>query len=216
MLLSVFEHNANLIPWRESGARIELIPMDSNGDLDYEALQAELNKYRTQNCLKIVSMSAGSNLTGTLFDVDRISVMAHKSKFLACFDYAAICPYSDINMNGLTHHQVDSFAKLSVEDAELAYKDAIFLSPHKLVGGPGSSGVLLAKRDILKSWKPYRLGGGIVFFVNEFDHEFIADKQEREESGTPGIIQDIRAGLVFQLKEAVSTATIQRREARIN
>ena len=78
--------------------------------------------------------------------------------------------------------------KLSVEDAKLAYKDAVFISPHKLIGGPGSSGVLLAKSNILKSWRPHRLGGGIVFYVNEQDHEFIADKQEREESGTPGII----------------------------
>ena len=79
----------------------------------------------------------------------------------------------------------------------MAYKDAIFLSPHKLVGGPGSSGVLLAKKNVICSSKPHRTGGGIVFFVNEIDHEFISDTQEREESGTPGIIQDIRAGLVF-------------------
>jgi selenocysteine lyase/cysteine desulfurase len=98
----------------------------------------------------------------------------------------------------------------------LAYKDAIFLSPHKLLGGPGSSGILLAKRNILRSHKPQRLGGGIVFFVNEMDHEFVSDKQEREESGTPGIIQDIRAGLVFQLKEAVSCETILNREFEIN
>ena len=65
------------------------------------------------------------------------------------------------------------------------------------MGGPGCSGVLLAKRDALVSAKPYRVGGGVVFFVNELEHDYIADKQEREESGTPGIIQDIRCGLVF-------------------
>ena len=76
--------------------------------------------------------------------------------------------------------------------------------------------MLLAKKPILQSWRPQRLGGGIVFFVNELDHEFIADKQDREESGTPGIIQDIRAGLAFQLKEAVSCNTIIEKEEFIN
>ena len=103
-----------------------------------------------------------------------------------------------------------------MEDAKYAYKDAVFISPHKFVGGPGSSGILIAKRDCLKSWRPQRLGGGIVFFANEQDHEFIADKEEREESGTPGIIQDIRAGLVFQLKESVGVETIIKKEEFFN
>ena len=159
--------------------------------------------------MKVGSFIAGSNITGTIFDVDRIAVMCHKSGFLACFDYAATCPYVDINMNGASQHGYESFAKLSQDDQKLAYKDAIFLSPHKLVGGPGCSGVLLAKKDALASAKPHRVGGGVVFFVNELEHDFIADKQEREESGTPGIIQDIRCGLVFQLKESVGSETIE-------
>jgi selenocysteine lyase/cysteine desulfurase len=78
----VFEHNANLIPWRESGAKIEMIPMTEEGDLDYEELQKKLNEYRSYNSLKCCTMSAGSNLTGTLFDVDRIAMMSHKAGFL--------------------------------------------------------------------------------------------------------------------------------------
>ena len=111
--------------------------------------------------------------------------MCHKAGALAIFDYAATSPYVDINMTGFTD---DCFPKPSIEDQNLAYLDAIILSPHKLVGGPGSSGVLLAKKEVLTSSKPHRLGGGIVFFVNEMEHEFLSDKQEREESGTPGII----------------------------
>lgn len=83
----------------------------------------------------------------------------------------------------------------------MCYKDAIFISPHKFLGGPGSSGILLVKKNILHMKKPHRPGGGIVFFVNDLDHEFVNDAEAVEESGTPGIIQDIRAGLVFQLKE---------------
>lgn len=93
VFLSVYEHNANLIPWRETGATIVLIPMTAEGDFDYEFLQIKLTQYRELNTLKIGAFSAGSNITGTLFDVDRISVMLHKAGFLACFDYAATCPY---------------------------------------------------------------------------------------------------------------------------
>lgn len=107
--------------------------MTKNGDLDYDELQATLMENAHRNSLKVCSLSAGSNLTGTLFDVDRIAVMSHNAGFLSCFDYAATCPYVDINVNGLTH---SPFKSLSTEDAKLAYKDAIFLSPHKLVGGP--------------------------------------------------------------------------------
>ena len=160
---------------------------------------------------------SGSNVTGTLFDVDRIAVMCHKAGFLACFDYAATCPYIDINMNGPTKWfgYQDHFMKLSPEDQKLCYKDCIFLSPHKMVGGPGTTGILLAKEKILTFSKPYRLGGGIVFFVSETDHDFVSDKQEREESGTPGVIQDIRTGLVFQLKDAVSSKLIMDRDKAI-
>mmetsp|Transcript_2682 Transcript_2682/g.4518 ORF Transcript_2682/g.4518 Transcript_2682/m.4518 type:complete len:176 (-) Transcript_2682:2073-2600(-) len=175
--------------------------MTDSGDFDYLFLQRKLNQFRGLNALKVGSFSAGSNITGTVFDVDRIAVMCHKAGFLACFDCAATCPYMDINVNGVTKHGFPeghhSFVSTPPEDQKYVYKDAVFLSPHKLIGGPGSSGVLIAKRSIIKNSKPQRLGGGIVFFVNEVDHEFIADKQEREESGTPGIIQDIRAGLAF-------------------
>ena len=189
VILSVFEHNANLIPWRETGAEIILVPMTDRGDFDYEFLQRALHQHKATNALKVGSFSAGSNITGTVFDVDRIAVMCHKAGFLACFDYAATCPYQDINMNGITKHGFgDAFPSVSSDDQKYVYKDAVFLSPHKLVGGPGSSGVLLAKKNIIKNSKPMRLGGGIVFFVNELDHDFIPDKQEREESGTPGII----------------------------
>jgi len=190
--------------------------MTDTGDLDYDILQQKLNEYRNYNSLKVCAISAGSNLTGIMFDVDRISVMCHKADFVVCFDYAAVCPYTDINFNGITKHYQSSFMQIAEEDLKYAYKDAMFISPHKLVGGPGSSGLLIAKRDVMKSWRPQRLGGGIVFFVNGKDHEFIADKEEREESGTPGIIQDIRAGLVFQLKEAVGAKTIIQKEEEFN
>ena len=162
--------------------------MAENGDLDYAFLEKKLNAYRTYNSLKICSITSGSNITGILTDTDRIAVMAHKNGFLSFFDTAGMCPYAHINMNGISDHHQESFMKIPREDVPLAYKDAIFVSPHKLVGGPGSSGVLICKQSIMKSWKPDRLGGGIVFFVNEIDHEFTPNKEAREEGGTPGVI----------------------------
>ena len=110
VFLSIFEHNANLIPWRETGAEIVLIPMTSEGDFDYDYLQTKLHEYKDRDTLKVGAFIAGSNITGTLFDVDRIAVMCHKSTFLVCFDYAATCPYVDINMNGPSRHLIKEFA----------------------------------------------------------------------------------------------------------
>lgn len=78
--------------------------MTETGDFDYVFLQEKLAQYKNRNSLKVGSFIAGSNITGTMFDVDRLAVMCHKSGFLACFDYAATCPYNDINMNGVTYH----------------------------------------------------------------------------------------------------------------
>lgn len=98
---------------------------------------------------------------------------------------------------------------------DLCSKDAVFLAPHKLVGGPGSSGVLVATKTLLLDKIPDRIGGGPVFFVNEKDHDFVANIEELEEAGTPGIIQDIRTGLVFQLREQVGLDTIHMMEDKI-
>jgi selenocysteine lyase/cysteine desulfurase len=101
-------------------------------------------------------------------------------------------------MSGLSGRKAypdDTHDKL--QDAHLAYKDAIFLSPHKLVGGPGSSGILVAKKKIFANKRPQFFGGGMVMYVNEESHEFLADMEEVEEAGTPGILQDIRASLVY-------------------
>ena len=94
----------------------------------------------------------------------------------------------------------------------LDYKDAVFISPHKFIGGPGTPGVLVVRKDLLSNRIPSVPGGGTVTFVNSFEHHYLADPEHREEGGTPAIIESIRAGLVFQLKEAVGVAQIRSRE----
>jgi selenocysteine lyase/cysteine desulfurase len=103
-----------------------------------------------------------------LFDVDRISVICHKNNALAVFDYAAVAPYVEININGVTAEIRSKFAyALNESDHKLCYKDAVFISPHKFVGGPASSGILVAKKNLLFDKRPDRIGGGPIFFVNE-------------------------------------------------
>ena len=95
-----------------------------------------------------------------------------------------------------------------------AYKDAVFLSPHKFVGGPGTPGVLVVRRDLLRNRVPTVPGGGTVDYVNPYEHHYIADPAHREEGGTPAIVESIRAGLVFGLKQAVGTDVIRAHEER--
>ena len=88
-------------------------------------------------------------------------------------------------------------------DAALDYKDAIVVSPHKFIGGPGTPGVLVARRELFRNRVPTSPGGGTVAYVNPLEHVYLDDPEHREEGGTPAIIESIRAGLVFQLKERV-------------
>ena len=205
---SVMEHNSNLLPFRESGARIEFINLiQETGELDYEELKALLSKYRKYNGLKIGSFSAGSNITGVLNDVDYIAFLLHSNNALCLIDYAATAPYVDININGWTK----LYNRVSQENEHLWYKDAIFISPHKFVGGPDTPGLLVCKKNLLWNNKPIQVGGGIVFYVDKESHVYIRGIEEREESGTPSIIGVIRAGLTFQLKEAVTPSFLEQR-----
>ena len=141
--------------------------------------------------LKIGSFSAASNVTGIITDVDGVATVLHRHGALACWDYASAAPYLPIDMAG---------------------KDAVFLSPHKFVGGPGTPGVLVVKRSLLRNDVPSVPGGGTILYVTPRSHTYHPDPEVREEAGTPAIVESIRAGLVFALKEAVGTDEIRRRE----
>ena len=196
-----FEHHSNELPWRESVADVVVIREDPDGLVDLSHLADELARYRTRP-LKIGSFSAASNVTGIVTDVDAVSILLHQHGAYACWDYAAAGPYLPIDMN----------AAPDVHDGHLAYKDAIFISPHKFVGGPGTPGVLVAKRALFRNAVPAVPGGGTVSFVSPTRHSYHEDPVHREEGGTPAIVESIRAGLVFQLKEAVGTGRIQELE----
>ena len=194
VFIGPFEHHSNELPWRESIADVVKIGEDKDGHIDQAQLEAELTKYRDRPLL-IGSFSAASNVTGIISDTHGIAALLHRYGALSFWDFAAAAPYVKIDM--------------VVEDVPGAYKDAIFISPHKLIGGPGTPGLLIARKDLFQNRVPSVPGGGTVAFVNPSDHEYITDIEHREEGGTPAIVESIRAGLVFQLKEAVGADRIR-------
>jgi len=199
VFIGPYEHHSNELPWRESIADVVSIPADADGHIDPGRLEFELRRYADRP-LRIGSFSAASNVTGILTDTAGISALLHRHGALSFWDFAAAGPYVGIDMNGPDR------------DDPLCYKDAVFLSPHKFIGGPSTPGVLVVRRDLLTNLVPDVVGGGTVAYVNPTDHHYLTDPVQREEGGTPAIVESIRAGLVFQLKEAVGTEVIRQHE----
>src|SRR6478736_3148076 len=201
VFLGPYEHHSNEISWRETVADVVTIHEDADGLIDQEELAEQLEKY-AERPLKIGSFSAASNVTGIVSDTFGISELLHRHGALSFWDFAAAAPYVRIEMTAPT-------------DRPLSYKDAVFLSPHKFIGGPSTPGVLVARRELFANRVPDVPGGGTVAYVNTADHRYLDDIAAREEGGTPAIIESVRAGLVFQLKEAVGTETIRCAEERL-
>ncbi|KAJ7945255.1 Cysteine desulfurase [Quillaja saponaria] len=196
-----YEHHSNLLSWRQSLAEVVEIGLDDNGLLDMEALKLQLEAYKNANRPIMGSFSACSNVTGIYTNTRAIAQLLHAYGGFACFDFAASGPYVEIDMRS---GQSDGY-------------DAIFLSPHKFLGGPGSPGILLMSTALyrLRSSPPSTCGGGTVKYVNGFtekDTLYFDNIEERENSGTPQIIQTARAALAFWVKEYISHKEIERRE----
>jgi selenocysteine lyase/cysteine desulfurase len=188
-----YEHHSNELPWRESIADVVAIPLTECGQIDLDTLEQQLNVYASRP-LRIGSFSAASNVTGVRSDVPAVTALLKQHGALAFWDYAAAAPYVGIDMNGATP------------------LDAVFISPHKFVGGPGTPGLLVVKKSVMTNSVPAVVGGGTVAYVTPEKHRYIDDHEHREEGGTPAIVESIRAGLVFKLQQEVGTDEIERRE----
>jgi selenocysteine lyase/cysteine desulfurase len=157
-----------------------------------EQLEEELQRFADRP-LKIGSFSAASNVTGIGTDTRAIAALLHRHGALSFWDFAAAAPYVDIEMN----------MRDDRPDGHLVYKDAVFLSPHKFIGGPGTPGVLVAKRHLFRNRVPATRAAAPSQYVNPEEHRYLADPSTARRAARPAIIESIRAGLVFQLKEAV-------------
>ncbi len=199
VFIGPFEHHSNELPWRESIADVVVIHEDADGHIDLDDLEAALVRHAARP-LKIGSFSAASNVTGILSNTCAIADVLHRHGALSFWDFAAAAPYVDIEWSPRCDRH------------PLGHKDAMFISPHKLIGGPGTPGVLVVRRSLLTNRVPVVPGGGTVAYVNAVEHRYLDDPVHREEGGTPAIVESIRAGLVFQLKRAVGLDVIRAHE----
>ncbi len=209
VFIGPYEHHSNDLPWRETIADVVTIPEDHDGHVDLAALEDALVAHADRP-LRIGSFSAATNVTGILTDTRAVSVLLHRHGALSFWDGAAAAPYVDIAM-APQRPAPDGDAS----EAPLDTKDAVFVSPHKLVGGPGTPGLLIARKALFTNAVPSVPGGGTVQYVNSIEHRYLADVEHREEGGTPDIVGAIRAGLAFQLKQAVGEEVIRDREERL-
>ena len=197
-----YEHHSNEISWRQGLASVVEVNLDADGGIDLVHLESLLEDPRYQGRMRIGSFSAASNVTGMRTPVREIAALLHAHDALACFDYAASAPYVEIDMNPEPGRYPG--------DASL---DAVFISPHKFLGGPGSSGVLVFNERLYHPELPPSVSaGGTVDYVGPDSEDFIVDIEEREKAGTPGVLQTLKAGLAFQVKDAIGVDTIEARE----
>ncbi|ETX11294.1 aminotransferase [Marinomonas ushuaiensis DSM 15871] len=196
VLIGPYEHHSNELPWRELDVEVIRIAESKDGDVCLNDLEQQLKTNQGKHL--IGSFSAASNVTGILCNQNAITELLHCYNALSFWDFAAAAPYVELDMN-------------PKKDSKFV-KDAMFFSTHKLIGGPGTPGILVVKKAIIKNQKPSLIGGGTVSFVTPKDHTFLPIGERREEGGTPGIVESIRAGLVFQLKQTVGTDAIEKRE----
>ena len=212
---SLYEHNSNSLSWRETQCEIVLI--DGECEIFYENLQKKLDEYKN-NYIKIGSFTASSNITGLLLDVDRIASMIHKENGFVFFDYAAGAPYLKIDLtDSLPQDYRDMLHFKKLDDSELrtCFKDGLFFSPHKFVGGPNTPGVLIVHDRIYRNQlKPTQPGGGTVNYVYNNTINYIQDAELKEESGTPNIIGSIRLGLMISVMSKIPHKDILLKEEK--
>ena len=196
VVIGPYEHHSNILPWRESGAEMVEIAECAEGGPDLAALDAAL---AAPSDLTVCAFSAASNVTGIITDVATVTRRIKAAGAKSVWDYAGAGPYLPIAMT-------------PAEGVEI---DALVVSPHKFIGGPGASGVLIVRRDAVVTNKPSWPGGGTVKFVSPTGHDYSDNIEAREEAGTPNVVGDIRAALAFLVKDALGSEAMQARNAEL-
>ncbi len=197
VFITHMEHHSNHTSWYSTNCDVVIVPPGEDMLVSEDNLRQELEKYKDRK-LKIGSFSAASNVTGIITPYHQLAKIMHEYDGLCFIDFAASAPYVDINM-----HPEDPMEKL----------DAIMFSPHKFLGGPGTSGILIFDKSLYKNEIPDHPGGGTVDWTNAWgEYKFIDDIELREDGGTPGFLQAIRTALSIKLKNEMGTKAIMARE----
>jgi selenocysteine lyase/cysteine desulfurase len=195
------EHHSNQTSWIETIAEVVLIPHTKDGNVDLDGFKVLLNEYQDRE-LKIAAVTSCSNVTGVFTPYSQIAEIMHKNNGLCFVDFACSAPYIDINM-----HPKNKLQQL----------DAIYFSPHKFLGGPGSTGILVFNKDLYTNKVPDTPGGGTVDWTNPWgEHKYVDDIEAREDGGTPAFLQTIKTALSIQLKEKMGVKNIIDREHELH
>ncbi len=195
------EHHSNQTSWLETNADVVVLQPNKDLLVSEEELEKQLLKYKDRT-FKIGSFSACSNVTGVHSNYHQLAKIMHRHNGLCFVDFAANAPYEDMDM----HPENDPEASL----------DAIYFSPHKFLGGPGSSGVIVFSKRLYTNQTPDNPGGGTVDWTNPWgEYKYIDDIEVREDGGTPGFLQAIRVALAIDLKNQMGTANIHKREKEL-
>ena len=206
LIVDPMAHHSSILPFRELSSEMD-IPIET-AEIDMETggicipkLEDLLKQTKSQNLRPVAILSAASNVTGVAQDLLSITSLVHKYDGLCGFDCAAVAGHRHINMSPIP----DS----PLQDPTV---DFAFVSPHKMLGGPGTPGVLLIKKNLLSNDSPCSTGGGVVYFVTDKRHDYVSHHEDREEAGTPDILGSIRAGLVYRLHGLVDQELIEKTE----
>lgn len=198
VFITHMEHHSNQTSWLETLARVECIEADENGLVNLDHLDALIARYKDNCPMMIASVTGCSNVTGVTTPYHEIAKRMHLANGLCFVDFACSGPYVEINM-----HPKDPLEQL----------DAIFFSPHKFLGGPGTPGILIFNKALYKNKIPDIPGGGTVTWTNPWGgHAYFDDIETREDGGTPGFLQTIKAALSVKLKEEMGVKNILTRE----
>ncbi|MDA3905943.1 MAG: aminotransferase class V-fold PLP-dependent enzyme [Bacteroidales bacterium] len=200
VFITHMEHHSNQTSWEETIVDVVVLEPDENMMVDENELRNKLEEYKNRE-IKIGSFTACSNVTGVRTDHHHLARIMHENKGLCFIDFAASAPYDNIDL-----HPEDEMESL----------DAIFFSPHKFLGGPGSSGVLIFNKELYTSNVPDNPGGGTVEWTNPWgQYRYVDNIEAREDGGTPGFLQAIRIALAIKLKEKMGVENIHKREIQL-
>jgi selenocysteine lyase/cysteine desulfurase len=200
VFITHMEHHSNQTSWYETNVDVVVIPPGKDLTIDLNELRNQLEKYKERK-MKIGSFTACSNVTGIVTPFHKMAKLMHEFGGICFIDFAASAPYVDINM-----HPADELEKL----------DGIFFSPHKFLGGPGSSGVMIFDSKLYKNEVPDNPGGGTVDWTNPWGkYKYVDSIEIREDGGTPGFLQAIRIALAIEVKNQMGTENIAKREEEL-
>lgn len=188
VLVGPYEHHSNELSFREALCECVRVPLDKQGGIDFTFLEQILKQNQKREI--IASFSLASNVTGILSDYKKISTLVRKYGGLVAFDGSSFIPYKNIPCE---------------------FYDALFISAHKLVGGVGSCGILVIKKNLCGT-TPSFAAGGTVGYVSRTSQNYLCNKENLEEAGTPGILQLIRASLAFEIRDNIGLKNIEKKE----